>query len=63
MRKIGVIGSGEIALIHAEALRRQGEGFSAAYDLHQETLESFCRETGAAAYESAGQLLSSSDAP
>lgn len=57
MKKIGVIGSGEIALMHAQALRRQNAGFSAAYDVHADTLHTFCRETGAAPYAGVSEIL------
>lgn len=58
MKRIGVIGSGEIARIHFEALRRQGAGFAAAFDIHSDTLQAFCRDTGARACTSQEEIFS-----
>lgn len=57
MRRIGVIGSGEIALIHFEALRRQGASFTSAFDVNKETLQAFCRETGASPCACAEEMI------
>lgn len=54
---IAVIGSGEIAELHAESLRRAGYGFSFAYDISPDTLKSFCMKTGATARASAEDIL------
>jgi len=59
--RIGVIGCGEIAEIHREALRRHGAGFCAAYDTAPRTLEAFCRKTGAASVLSAEELIGRAD--
>lgn len=55
--RIGVIGTGEIALLHSEALRRAGTGFSAAYDVNADALSGFCRATGAKPLATAEELL------
>ena len=55
--RIGVIGTGEIALLHSEALRRAGTGFSAAYDVNADALSGFCRATGAKPIATAEELL------
>lgn len=55
--RIGVIGCGEIARLHREALRRQNAAFCAAYDADPEALSRFCREDGSRAYPSAEALL------
>ena len=57
MMKTGVIGCGEIAEIHSEALKRNREGFTAAYDIDEEVMLRFCEKTGAKPAVSADQLL------
>ena len=54
---VAVIGSGEIAELHAEALRRAGNPFSCAYDLSPEALQRFCEKTGARPRSSSGKIL------
>lgn len=55
--RIGVIGTGEIARLHAQALERIGERVERAFDVNPQALESFCGETGASPAQNAGTLL------
>ena len=59
--RIGVIGCGEIAQMHSQALGRNGTGFCAAYDIQPRILEAFCRQSGAVSLSSAEELMGSPD--
>lgn len=62
-KRIGFIGTGEIAAIHAESIRRMGVGLVVAggCDIRKNSAESFCGRYGGRVYDSAQSLIEDKD--
>lgn len=59
-RRVGIIGTGEIARLHAEALEALGWEIAGGYDIIPEVLENFCRAYHCPAYGGAREILEDS---
>lgn len=62
MKKIGIVGAGNIAKAHARALSTiKGAELSGVYDLHESVAQGFIKQYGGRVYSSIETLADASD--